>query len=171
MQSEQKGVKLELRGETDAVLTRYFAAPRELIFDYHTKPELMRKWLIGPGGMKLDVCENDLRAGGKYLYAYADEKGKLMGVYGHFIEVAAPETLTNTENYMMDMETFDPNAAEDPAATVESRVFSTDGESTLVTHTCTYASAEVRGMMMDSGMVDALEECYRKLEECIRENH
>ncbi len=63
-------VKLERRGETEVVFTRYFDAPRELVFDCHTKPELMKKWLIGPEGMVLDTCKQDLKVGGKYLYLY-----------------------------------------------------------------------------------------------------
>ena len=43
MKTDNKEMKMELRGEKEVVLTRYFAAPRELVFDCHTKPELMRR--------------------------------------------------------------------------------------------------------------------------------
>lgn len=46
----QKELKLELKGDTEIVFTRHFAAPRELVYDCHTKPELMRRWLTGPDG-------------------------------------------------------------------------------------------------------------------------
>ncbi len=170
MKTEQKEVKLEFRGETEVVLRRYFAAPRELVFDCHTKPELMRRWLIGPPGMKLESIENDLKVGGKYLYVYADGKGNKVGVYGRFREVIVPEKVANSENYAMDLSTLDANAPDDPAATVESRTFTTEGNATLMTHICTYASAEVRKMMIESGAgPDGMEECCRVLDKLLLE--
>ena len=169
-QTKQKEVKMEFRGEREVVLTRNFAAPRELVFDCHTKPELMRRWLIGPPGMKLESLQNDLRVGGKYLYVYADGKGNKAGVYGTFRDVVIPEKVANSENYAMDMTSFDANAPEDPAATVESRTFTAEGNATLMTHVCTYASAEVRKMMIESGAgPDGMEECCQILDKLLEE--
>lgn len=167
MKSEKKEAKMELRGETEVVFTRYFAAPRELVFDCHTKPDLMRRWLIGPEGMVLDTCEQDLRVGGKYLYLYADANGNKGGVYGTFREVVAPEKFSNTENYVMDMSTFDPNAPEDPNATIESRTFTTEGKQTLMTHVYRFSSAEVRTTMIECGAVDGMSECYLELDKIL----
>ncbi|WP_411822682.1 SRPBCC domain-containing protein [Leptospira sp. 'Mane'] len=167
MKAEQKEVKVELRGETEAVFTRYFAAPRELVFDCHTKPELMRQWLIGPEDMVLETCEQDLKVGGKYLYLYADSNGNKSGVYGTFLEVVAPEKVANTENYVMDISTFNPNGPEDPNATVESRTFTTEGAATLLTHVCRYASAEMRKMMLESGACEGMLACYLELDKLI----
>ncbi len=169
MKTDQKEVKIELRGESEVVFTRYFAAPRELVFDCHTKPELMRRWLIGPEGFVLETCENDLRVGGKYLYLYADPEGNKSGVYGHFLEVIVPEKVANTENYVMDLSAFNPNGPEDPNATVESRTFTTEGATTLLTHVCKYASAEVRKMMLETGACDGMAACYRELDKLLPE--
>lgn len=163
MNPEQNELTMELRGETEVVFTRYFAAPRALVFDCHTKPELMRRWLIGPEGMTLETCENDLRAGGKYLYVYADKNGKRGGVFGHFREVIIPEKFANTENYIMDMATFDPNAPEDPAAMVESRTFASRGDGTVLTHVCQFPSAEMRKLALEYGMADGWSECCKEL--------
>lgn len=163
-------VNMELRGETEVVLKRYFAAPRQLVFDCHTKPELMRRWLIGPEGMTLETLENDLRPGGKYLYVYADTKGNRVGVYGKFREVIVPEKVANTENYALDMSVFNPNAPEDPNATVESRLFETEGSGTLMTHVCKYSSAEVRRMTLESGAgPDGMEACCQVLDNVLKE--
>ncbi|TGK51611.1 ATPase [Leptospira kanakyensis] len=169
MKSEKNEVKMERRGETEVVFTRYFSAPRELVFDCHTKPELMKRWLIGPEGMVLDTCKQDLKVGGKYLYLYADKDGNKSGVYGTFREVVVPEKLANTENYIFDMSTFDPNAPEDPNATFESRTFTSEGNRTLMTHLCRYASAEVCKMMVESGAADGMSECYLELDKLIAE--
>lgn len=37
--------------------TRIFAAPRRLVFDAFTKPELVRRWLLGPDGWSMPVCD------------------------------------------------------------------------------------------------------------------
>lgn len=57
---------LTTRGEREIVMTRAFGAPRRLVFDALTKPELVRRWLLGPAGWSMPVCEIDLKVGGKY---------------------------------------------------------------------------------------------------------
>ncbi len=170
MKIEQKEVKMELKGETEVVFTRYFAVPRELVFDCHTKPELMQRWLRGPEDMVLETCEHDLKPGGKYLYLYTDKKGNKSGVYGTFCEVVAPEKVSNTENYLMDFATFDKNALEDPNATFESRTFTTEGELTLLTHVCKYASSDVRKFMIESGACEGMSTCYEVLDKVLAES-
>lgn len=169
MNTEQGQMKMELRGDTEVVLTRTFAAPRQLVFDCHTKPELMRRWLVGPGGFTLVQCELDLRIGGSYLYVFSDAAGNKGGVYGKFRDVIVPEQLTNTENYAMDMSVFDPNN-EDPNAMVESRTFTVQGNGTLLTHVCKYASAEARRMTIESGAgPDGMAASYTELDKLIQE--
>ena len=50
--------------------------PRHLIWDAHTKPELVRPWPLGPPGWEMPVCQIDLRPGGTYPYEWED-KGRL----------------------------------------------------------------------------------------------
>ena len=165
----KKEMQIELRGENEVVVTRYFAAPRALVFDCHTKPDLMRRWLIGPPGMTLEIRTYDLRVGGKYLYVYADQKGGAMGVYGKFTELQAPEKVANTENYAMDLSQFDANAAEDPNATVESRTFTPEAEGTLLTHVTRFASAETRRLALESGATEGWVPLYAELDKFLAE--
>jgi len=67
-------------GDREIVVTRVFDAPRRMVFDAYTKPELIKKWLLGPDGWSMPVCEVDLRAGGKYRYVWRSDpsKSKLM---------------------------------------------------------------------------------------------
>jgi uncharacterized protein YndB with AHSA1/START domain len=60
-------MKLTTRGDREIVITRAFDAPRKLVFDAFTKPELVKQWLLGPDGWSMPVCEIDLKVGGKYL--------------------------------------------------------------------------------------------------------
>ncbi|WP_348639806.1 SRPBCC domain-containing protein [Mesorhizobium sp. B2-9-1] len=44
-------------------ITRVFDAPRPMVFDCWTVPELLKGWLHGPDGWRLETCEVDLRGG------------------------------------------------------------------------------------------------------------
>src|SRR5450755_3271003 len=81
-------------------VTRDFHAPRELVFDAFTKPELVRRWLLGPDGWTMPICEIDLRVGGLYRYVWRKEStGMEMGMGGVFREVIRAEKLVATEKF------------------------------------------------------------------------
>jgi uncharacterized protein YndB with AHSA1/START domain len=84
-------------GDREIVLTRTFDAPRHLVFEAMTRPELVKRWLAGPPGWQMTVCEIDLRVGGRYRYAWRMESGAEMGMGGEFREIAAPERIVQTE--------------------------------------------------------------------------
>ena len=60
--------KLDLStpGDREISWTRVFDAPRDLVFEAHTKCEHVKRWLLGPPGWTMPVCRIDLRAGGAY---------------------------------------------------------------------------------------------------------
>ena len=43
---------------------------RELVFEAWTRPALVRRWLLGPSGWSMPVCEIDLRIGGRYQFVW-----------------------------------------------------------------------------------------------------
>src|SRR5882762_9425026 len=61
--------------DREIVMTRVFDAPRRLVFDAFTKPELVKQWLLGPPGWTMPVCEIDLRVGGAYRYVWRHADG------------------------------------------------------------------------------------------------
>ena len=61
-------LEVQLVGETGILFTRFFKASAQQVFDAHAKPELVRRWLIGPPGSVMNVCEIDLRVGGKWRF-------------------------------------------------------------------------------------------------------
>jgi uncharacterized protein YndB with AHSA1/START domain len=86
--------------EREIVMTRVFDAPRHLVFDAHTRPELLQRWLLGPPGWSMPVCEIDLRVGGKYRYVWRhDRDGTKMGMGGVYREIASPERVVSTERF------------------------------------------------------------------------
>ena len=104
-------LKLTTRGDREIVITRAFDAPRKLVFDALTKPELIKQWLLGPDGWSMPVCEIDLKVGGKYRYVWRrDKDGTEMGMGGVYREIVAPERVVATEKF----DSFLANRAERP---------------------------------------------------------
>src|SRR5882757_3458873 len=99
MTSAKSTGRLEVTTPTDReiVMTRVFSAPRRLVFDALTKPELVRRWLLGPDGWSMPVCEIDLRVGGSLHYVWRHADGREMGMHGVFREIAQPDRFVHTE--------------------------------------------------------------------------
>ena len=91
MNSTVKDVeKLQVSTPSDRELamTRVFDAPRSMVFDAWTKPELLKRWLGVFGGWTFAVCEVDLRVGGKYRFVWRGKDGNEMGMGGVYREIA-----------------------------------------------------------------------------------
>src|SRR4030081_468454 len=93
------GLTITAAAEREIVMTRVFRAPRELVFDAHTKPELVKRWLLGPDGWSMPVCEIDLRVGGSFRYVWRHGNGNEMGMRGVYREIVVPERLVATEKF------------------------------------------------------------------------
>lgn len=86
------------RGEREIVIRRDVAAPRRRVFDAWTRPEDVRRWLLGPG-WEMPSCEIDLRPGGAWRYVWRKASGALTTVGGTFEEVLPPERLVTVERW------------------------------------------------------------------------
>jgi uncharacterized protein YndB with AHSA1/START domain len=153
--------KLEITLPTDREIriTRSFDAPRELVWDAHTKPALVKRWLLGPPGWEMPVCEIDLRVGGKYRYEWVDKgRGKTMGMGGVFTDVAKPERLGSKEKFDDDWTMGE---------TVNTQVFTEKNGKTLMALTVLYASKEARDGAAKSGMTDGMEAGYARLDDVL----
>jgi len=153
--------KVSTPSEREIEVTRDFHAPRQLVFDAFTKPELVRRWLLGPPGWAMPVCEIDLRVGGGYRYLWRQEKnGTEMGMGGVFREIVSPERLVATEQF---------DDAWYPGEAVDTTVFVEDGEITKTTITVLYGSQEARDIASRSGMETGMAAGYNRLEELLAE--
>ena len=145
--------------DRDIVMTRVFDAPRRLVFEAHTKPALVRQWLLGPDGWTMPVCEIDLRVGGRYRYVWRKEKtGEEMGMGGEYREVAAPERIVATEKF---------DESWYPGEAVDTTVFVEKGGRTTVTTTVRYESKEARDGVLRTPMATGVAESYDKLAEVL----
>jgi len=141
------------------VVEREFDAPRELVFDAFTKPELVRQWLLGPEGWTMPVCEIDLREGGAYRYVWRKEStGTEMGMGGVFREIVRPEKLVATEKF---------DDAWYPGEALDTTVFEERGRAAKMTLTVLYESKEARDTATRSGMEHGMAAGYNRLEQLL----
>jgi uncharacterized protein YndB with AHSA1/START domain len=140
--------------ERELVMTRVFDAPRRLVFDALTEPELLQRW-YAPRGWSWVVCEVDLRVGGAWRFVTRQPEGKEIGQRGVYREIVPPERLVNTESW----EDWNPGELLITTALVE------QGGKTTLTSTMLFPSQEVRNTLLESGMTTGAEETYDKLAE------
>ncbi|HEV2854126.1 MAG TPA: SRPBCC family protein [Thermoanaerobaculia bacterium] len=153
----RKSGNLTLATPTDReiAMIRVFAAPRGLIFDAYTRPDLLQLW-FGPPGWSLAVCEVDLRVGGAYRFVWRGSDGTEMGLRGIYREIAPPERLVSTE-------TFDDPWY--PGEAVSTLVLTGQGGSTTLTNTILYGSKEIRDGVLQSSMEHGVAATYDRLAE------
>ena len=152
-----KGTQTEIMDDTHVRITRAFEAPRHLIWRAHTEPELMKRWLLGPDGWVMTVCELDPTPGGAYRYAWAPEEGKPGEAFGFDGETVVFEP----ERRMVSTERM---SGTDYPGTVNDLTFDEVDGVTLLTLYVTYVNVEQRDMILATGMTDGMETSYARLE-------
>ena len=142
--------------DRELVMTRSFQAPRHLVFDALTQPDLLRRW-YGPRGWSLVTCEIDLRTGGAWRFVSRRPDGREVGQHGVYREIVRPERLVNTESW------------EDwnPGELLVTTILTEQAGTTTLTSTSRFPSAEVRDKLIKAGMTSGAAETYDRLEECL----
>ena len=146
--------------DREVAMTRVFDAPAAMVFDAFTKPELIRRWLLGPEGWSMPVCDVDLKVGGKFHYEWRnDADGKQFGLKGEFRDIARPERIVHVEKFD---ESWQPGDA-----TVTTTFVDKNG-STTVTLTCLYDSLEIRDSAIECGMAKGVAASFDRLAEILK---
>lgn len=130
-------------GDREIVMTRVFDAPRRLVFQAWTRPELLKRWLGVFGGNELVVCEIDLRVGGALRYVWRSSNGAEMGMRGVYQEIVAPERIVSTNVF---------DAAWYPGSETNTLTFAEEGGKTTLTNAVLYDSREARDIAIQSSM-------------------
>ena len=151
--------KLSTPSDREIVVERDFDAPRELVFDAFTRPELVRRWLLGPDGWTMPVCEIDLKVGGRYRYVWRKEStGTEMGMGGVFREIVRPQKLVATEKF---------DESWYPGEAIDTTIFEERGGVTRMTLTVLYESKDARDTASRSGMEHGMIAGYDRLEQVL----
>ena len=87
-----------LPADRQILIVREFDAPKHLVYEAWTTPELVRQWWCGERG-EMTVAEIDLRVGGKWRYAMIANEGFEVAFHGEYKEIVPNERLVSTEAY------------------------------------------------------------------------
>ncbi|HEV2842729.1 MAG TPA: SRPBCC family protein [Chthoniobacterales bacterium] len=147
--------KVTTPGELEIVMARDFDAPPDMIFDALTKPELVRRWLLGPDGWIMSVCEMDLKVGGAWRYVWRnEEKGCEFTMHGEYREIVRPGRIVHTEIF-----------GEGESLVTSS--ITAKGDTTTLTMTMLFASRAERDAALETGMADGVAVSYDRLDEIL----
>jgi uncharacterized protein YndB with AHSA1/START domain len=151
-------LQVTLPSDREIAMTRVFHAPRRLVFDALTKPDLLKRWLGQMPGWSWVTCQIDLKVGGTYRYLWRGPGGMEMGMRGVYREIVPNERIVSTE-------AFDQSWYEGDA--VGTVVLVEQGGKTTLTTTVRYASKEVRDAVLKSPMKDGVSAGYDALEQLL----
>jgi len=140
--------------DTEIRIERTFDAPRELLWEAFTDPELLAEWL-GPHSQRMTVEELDVRVGGSYQYTSHAADGGEYVFFGEFREVNEPELLEATFAWK--------DSGYPPSIDHSEFQDLGDGRTKLVT-TSKFESQELRDGMLQSGMEGGVKDGYEKLD-------
>jgi len=151
----------------ELTIVRTFDAPRHLVWNAWTQPELVMQWW-GPGPFTSPVCKIDLRVGGKYLYCMRGPDGKDYWNGGTYREIVPEEKLVYVDAFSdengnwLDPVTygFDPNFPKENFVTV---TFEEIGDQTKVTILYVADSELVLDAMRKAQMPEGWESSLEKL--------
>jgi uncharacterized protein YndB with AHSA1/START domain len=140
--------------DKEIVIRRVFNAPKRLVFDALTKPEMLKNWFWGPDGWTLAVCDVDLKVGGETRYVW--RKGDIeMGMSSVCLELDPPNRMVSKERF------DDPWYEGEATGTME--LVENEGKTTLTT-TMRYETEAARDSVLKSPMDEGLAVGYNRLE-------
>lgn len=165
MIARANSAEVTLPADGQVEVTRSFNAPRTLVYEAYTKPDLMRRWLVGYPGWTMPVCEMDVRIGGTFRWRWQNEADESeFGFHGEFLAVETPSLLRHTQ-------AFDPGTLGgtmgDGEAIVTVTFTEDDKGVTTVSTLIDYGSNESRDAALSTGMTDGMEQSYQLLDELL----
>jgi uncharacterized protein YndB with AHSA1/START domain len=136
------------------VAERLVGAPREQVWEAWTSPGHLRKWMLGPPGWTMSVCEVDLRPGGASRLVWHNAEGAELEIRGMYHEILPPERLVGTESW----------GGEWPE-TRNTMELTQENGGTRMTVTIQYPSEEARNAAVQTGMKDGMSQSLDRLDE------
>jgi uncharacterized protein YndB with AHSA1/START domain len=152
--------KVTLPADDQILITREFDAPKHLVYQAFTTPELVKRWWHANRG-EMTVAEIDLRVGGTWRYVMIADGGMEVGFHGEYLEIVPNERVVSTETF----EGLPEGVSEADGTTVNTATFTeTDGRTTLALLVQAPSQA-TRDAIIDSGMEAGLQDALDNLEQ------
>jgi uncharacterized protein YndB with AHSA1/START domain len=146
--------------DREVLVVRSFKAPRALVYRAYSEPALIQRWMLGPPGWTMPVCEMDMRVGGAFRWRWLSEDGtQEFGFFGEFREVEPGVRTVHTE-------TFDPGSMGGTMGgeAVITTTFEEVNGITTVTTRMDFGSKEARDTAIATGMTDGMEQSFQGLD-------
>jgi uncharacterized protein YndB with AHSA1/START domain len=151
-----RGTEAQILNDTQVRITRIIRGTVEQVWRAHHEPELLQRWLLGPDGWTMPVCEVPSGIGDSYRYEWEAEDGSgRFGFEGELLESEPPYREVTTERMI---------GLEGEGSVNELTLTQVDA-GTLLTLVITYPSSEVRDMVLGTGMTTGMETSYARLED------
>jgi uncharacterized protein YndB with AHSA1/START domain len=148
-------VAAQILSDTQVRVSRVIRGTVEQVWRAHQEPELMKKWLLGPDGWTMPVCEIAVNVGETYRNFWKPEgDGEGFGFDGELLESNPPHRTVTTEHM----------TGTDYPSTVNELTLTPVTGGTLLSLVITYPNAEVRDMVLATGMTSGMETSYVRLE-------
>ena len=146
----------QILSDTKARVSRVIRGTVEQVWRAHHEPELLQRWLLGPDGWTMPVCEVAATVGEKYRYEWerADGGADRFGFEGELLESTPPYRSVTTER-MIGMP---------GEGTVNELTLTPVEGGTLLTLVMTFPDIALRDAVLATGMTDGMETSYARLE-------
>jgi len=142
------------------LITREFDAPKHLVYEAWTTPELVKRWWSGHRG-EVTIAEIDLRVGGVWRYVMVANGGFEVAFHGEYREIVPNERIVSTEVY----EGLPEGVSEEEGATLNTATFTEEDGRTTLTILVQATSKVSRDAIIESGMEDGLQDALDLLEQ------
>lgn len=149
----------EITAEPDTpliVITRHFAAPRDLVFQAQTDPALIAQWL-GPRRLQTRFDRFEARDGGTYRFVQWGEDGHEHAFHGVFHGTPTPDGMVRTFEY----------EGAPGHVSMETLTLTDEGGGTRLTTVSVFQSVADRDMMVQAGMSEGVYDSVDRLEELL----
>ena len=150
----ERAAEAQVLSDTKVRVARVIRGSVEQVWHAHNDADLMKKWLLGPDGWTMPVCEIATKVGDSYRYVWEPAGGgEGFGFTGELLESEEPYRAVTTES-MLGME----------GSTLNELTLTPVDGGTLLSLVITYANAEMRDMVLATGMTSGMETSYARLE-------
>lgn len=145
----------QILNETQVRVSRVIRGDVDQVWNAHQDPSLLQRWLLGPDGWTMPVCEVAKSVGDSYRYEWENADGsERFGFTGELLESRSPCRSVTSER-MIGME---------GRGTVNEMTLVPVADGTLLSIVITYPDSELRDTVLATGMTDGMETSYARLE-------
>ncbi|MES2521617.1 MAG: SRPBCC family protein [Gemmatimonadota bacterium] len=151
-----RGTDAQLLGDRQARVSRVIRGSVTQVWRAHHDAALMKRWMLGPNGWSMPVCDVASSVGDRYRYEWEMADGsQRFGFEGELLESSPPYRAVTSEQMI---------GTDGPSVRNELTLVPVEG-GTLLSLLITYPTPELREMILATGMTTGMEKSYQRLEQ------